>query len=169
MAKKRTQALRQSKNGDEIFSALKFGGQKAIVARAREYFGPVNELANGDKLNVLRAHMGSMRFGKFMGETLPKLGISRSTGYRWARQALGLSQFFKNPLVRARLMEVGRGRGILTVDGKRLTPSVKKALKQLPPEPRARDNAKAQRWTAQLLAGAAKARVRARSRLSSGR
>lgn len=164
MPKKRIQRARRPSIVDQPLRVVKLTDEKAVVAWAREYFGSANELANGAKLNALRAQMGSLRFGKFIGTTLPQLGISRSTGYRWARQAKGLTQHFKNPLVRTRLMQIGRGRGILTVDGKRLTPSVQKALKQLPPEPRDKNGFKVHEWTALLLVTTGKARAEARLR-----
>lgn len=171
MAKKGIQTLGRPIIAGQPLSAIKLRDEKAVVTWAREYFGPANELANGAKLNVLRAQMGSIRFGKFMGGTLPKLGISRTTGYRWAKLASGLPQYFRNPLVRSQLMQTGSGRGILTLEGGgkvRLTPAARTALKQLPPEPRNRDGTKAQQWTTQLLAGTAKARAKARTRLPSG-
>jgi hypothetical protein len=171
MTKKEIQVLRRPSIAGQILSALKHRDEKTIVARAREYFGPANELANGEKLNALRLHMGSMRFGKFIGETLPKLGISKTTGYRWAKLASGLPRHFKNPLVRAQLTHAGSGRGIFMIDDKGkvcLTPAVRTALKQLPPEPRDKDGFKARQWTELLLAGAGKARAKARTRLPSG-
>jgi hypothetical protein len=167
MAKRRIQTRQHATDVDRILNAFRRKDQEAVMARAREYFNSLNELANGAKLNTLRIHMGRYGFGEFMGATLPKLGISRTTGYRWARVAASLPQHFRNPVVRAQLMQAGTGKGILTPDGRgnvRLTPAVRAALKQLPPEPREKDGSKARQWIELLLASAGKVRARARLR-----
>src|SRR6516162_1133656 len=48
----------------------------------------VNILAVGERLSELRASLGPVQFSFFMRTILPRLGISRSTGYRW----LGLAE-----------------------------------------------------------------------------
>ena len=153
---------------DEILSALKHRGDNAVVASAREFLGS-NELANGDKLNALRTYIGRYRFGEFMARALPQLGVSRTTGYRWAKLASHLPRHFKNRLIRKQLMRLGSGRGILTIRGSGqvcLTPAVRTALRQLPPQPRNQNEQSAKRWTAQLLVTTAKVRARARARLA---
>jgi hypothetical protein len=134
----------------------------------------INMLAIGDRLNKLRAEIGSHKFHQFMDDVLPLLGISRSTGYRWLGFAERLAPLFPNPLVRHHLMTLTDGKGIITrtrADDRHhgpgdvvLTAAATVALKNMPPPPKTeRDSAKCEAWVRSFIKAVWKARSLARS------
>jgi hypothetical protein len=131
-----------------------------------------NALKIGERLNTLRSEIGEAHFSDFMSKVLPRLGISRSTGYRWAASAGMLEAHVPDSSVRLSLMASTNGQGIIIQEqGKNgkpgkwiLAPAYQTAFKKAGPAPKDSDATKIEQYVATVQAEAKKFRTNARTK-----
>ena len=127
-----------------------------------------NVLAIGDKLKQLRLVLGADSFSTFVRTVLPKMGISKSTAYRWLGLADSFVGHFPNPAVRAALIAHTDGRGIISEDKDKktiaLTPAFEAGMKLVGSAPTGTLNAnEAEQYAIRLITASRKARTEART------
>ena len=137
----------------------------------------------GMYLSGLRLGMPASDFSAYVENDLSRLGISRSTAYRWIVLAQEIRDLFPNPLIPEALVRLTSGRGIFAAcsdsdtqpkqDGwgrmeeevqplpARLTPAAQEALSTLPAPPEEHlGEWRAEAWAASFVQAMKEARAR---------
>jgi hypothetical protein len=140
-------------------------------------------LQMGIYLGSLRAGMPPSDFSEYLDNELSRLGISRSTAYRWMLLSRELETVFPNPHIREALVPLTSGRGILAACSDsyialtrdewgnveeevqplpaRLTPAAQEALSRLPAPPEEHmGESQAEAWAASFVKAMKEARAR---------
>jgi hypothetical protein len=142
-------------------------------------------LQMGVYLGSLRAGMPPSDFSEYLDNELSRLGISRSTAYRWMVLSRELETVFPNPHIREALVPLTGGRGILAACSDsdsyrvltrdewgnveeevhplpaRLTPAAQEALSRLPAPPEEyMGESQAEAWAASFVKAMKEVRAR---------
>ena len=142
-------------------------------------------LQMGIYLGSLRAGMPPSDFSEYLDNELSRLGISRSTAYRWMVLSRELETIFPNPHIREALVPLTGGRGILAACSDsdsyraltrdewgnvekevhplpaRLTPAAQEALSRLPAPPEEyMGESQAEAWAASFVKAMKEVRAR---------
>jgi hypothetical protein len=140
-------------------------------------------LQMGIYLESLRLGMPASEFSAYLENDLSRLGISRSTAYRWMLLSRELETVFPNPHIREALVPLTSGRGILAACSDsyitltrdewgnveeevqplpaRLTPAAQEALSRLPAPPEEyMGESQAEAWAASFVKAMKEVRAR---------
>lgn len=144
-----------SNAGNKVSNAVTQDVRAAVDAIRAEQVKMVEAAqAIGERLIAIRTKLGTDLWGTFVDTIVPRMGISRSSAFRWIGSAELVKAQLPNPTVRRALYLLTDGRNLTTTDDKGkvvLTPAFQKAIKAVGAAPTGTlDDDKAEQYALRL-------------------